>query len=335
MRWCRFPPAVLKPLVGGLKYAVASEGCMPIVDTSDPRYGAYTVTPRRDRDINELAGLINGIALDGRIVAREAIALERWCSQERDGHDRRLFREARGRVLDALSDGFLDEEERADILHYCELLRSPSPYYSVATADMQRLHGLVAGIAADGQVTGEELQALREWMERIESLKGTWPYDEVDSLITHVMSDGRIDQDEHKFLITFCEEFLGSTANLVLETPFEEDLIRHGICAMQPDVSFAGKVFCVTGSSPRASRRQIEETITQLGGSSHPRVVKDLNYLVVAAERTHSWAFSCYGRKVEAAMTLRRAGAPLTIVHETDFWDAVEDHGLRRPTVSV
>ena len=306
---------------------------MTIVDKPDARFGAYTVAPRRDRDINELAGLISGIALDGRIVPREAVALERWCSQERDWHDRRLFQEARDRVLEAISDGFLDEEERADIMHFCERLKSPSPYYSVATGDMQRLHGLIAGIAADGVVTTEELQGLRAWMETVENLKGTWPYDEVDSLITHVMSDGRIDQEEHKFLITFAEEFLHSTTNLVLEAPFEEDLIRHGICATQPEVSFPGKVFCVTGSSPRASRREIEAVIAQLGAKPHPRVVNYLDYLVVSAERTHSWAFSCYGRKVEAAMTLRRAGVPLTIVHESDFWDAAEDHGIRRPTL--
>jgi NAD-dependent DNA ligase len=303
---------------------------MPIVDTSDPRLGAYTVAPRRDRDINELAGLIQGIALDGRIVPREAVALERWCSQDRNW---RLFDEARNRVLEAVSDGFLDEEERADILHFCDRLRSPSPYYSVATADMQRLHGLIAGIAADGVVTAEELDGLREWMETGENLKGTWPYDEVESLIAHVVSDGRIDQEEHKVLITFTEQFLHSSRSLVLESPFEEDLIRHGICAMQPEVSFPGKVFCVTGSSPRASRREIEGVIAQLGGKPHPRVVSDLDYLVIAAERTHSWAFSCYGRKVEAAMSLRRAGAPLTIVHETDFWDAAEDCGVRRPAV--
>lgn len=235
--------------------------------------------------------------------------------------------------MEAVSDGFLDEEERADILHFCERLRSPSPYYSIATSDMQRLHGLMAGIAADGVVTAQELQELREWMETVENLKGTWPYDEVDSLITHVMSDGHIDQEEHKFLITFTEGFLHSTASLLVETPFQEDLIRHGICAMQPEVSFPGKVFCVTGSSPGASRREIETVIAQLGGKPHARVLADLDYLVVAAERTHSWAFSCYGRKVEAAMALRRSGAPLTIVHESDFWDAAEDHGVRRPAL--
>lgn len=303
---------------------------MPIVDSSDPRLAAYTVAPRRDRDINELAGLIHGIALDGRIVPREAIALEQWCAQDRNW---RLFKEVRHVVLDAVSDGFLDEEERADILHFCDLLRNPSPYYSVATADMQRLHGILAGIAADGLVAPEEMRGLQDWMETVENIKGTWPYDEVDSLITHVMRDGHIDPEEHKFVLAFAEGFLRSTANLVLEAPFDADLIRHGICAMQPEVSFRGKVFCVTGTSPRASRREIEAVIAQLGGKPHPRVVNELDYLVVAAERTYSWAFSCYGRKVEAAMKLRRAGVQLTVVHESDFWDAAEDNGVQRPAL--
>jgi len=306
-----------------------------LVVSDDKDYLRYTVAQRRDRDVNELEGLVRGIALDGRIVAQEAESLERWCSRELNWHDGDLFREARDRVREAMSDGILDEEERADILHFCDRLKSPCPFYSVATADMQRLHGLLAGVGADGVINEEELRGLREWMEAVENLKGTWPFDEVDSLVTQVLSDGRIDEEEHRFLVAFTSEFLQSTNGLVLQTPFEEELIRYGICAVQPDVSFTGKVFCVTGSSPRASRRQIEVVVAQLGGKPHPRVVKDLDYLVVAAERNLSWAFSCYGRKVEAAMALRRAGARLAIVHESDFWDAAEDHGVKRPPVNA
>lgn len=296
-----------------------------------PDHLKFAGPQNRDRDLNELEGLIRGIALDGRIVPAEAASLAAWCSRPRDKRVGSLFLEARLRVQEAVSDGVLDEEERADILHFCETLRNPSPFYSVATADMQRLHGLLAGVGADGIVNEEELLGLRNWMEGAENLKGTWPYDEVDSVVTQVLSDGRIDDSEQKFLIAFTQDFLHSTNGLVLESPFEEDLIRHGICAMQPDVSFEGKAFCVTGSSPRASRREIEAVVTQLGGRPHPRVVKDLDYLIVAAERSLSWAFSCYGRKVEAAMALRKSGARLTIVHETDFWDAAADFGFERP----
>jgi hypothetical protein len=179
----------------------------------------YTVRQNRDRDINELEGLIRGIALDGRIVPEETQCLDRWCSRERYWHHGSLFREARARVREAVVDGVLDDEERADILHFCERLRSPNPFYSVATADMQRLHGLLAGVGADGVVNEEELRGLREWIDEAEMLKGTWPYDEVDSLVTSVLADGRIDEEEHRFLVMFTQEFLDATNGLVLESP--------------------------------------------------------------------------------------------------------------------
>jgi hypothetical protein len=234
----------------------------------------------------------------------------------------------RDRVSEAVSDGILDDEERADLLYWCDRLTSPSPFYSVATADMQRLHGILGGVGADGVVSEEELRGLREWMENAENLRGTWPYDEVDSLITHVLSDGRIDAAEHEFLVGFTRGFLGSTDGLAAETtPFAEDAVRRGICAVDPEVTFEGKRFCVTGSSPQSSRRQILGVIEKLGGVVHKSVVKKLDYLIVAADRSLHWAFSCYGRKVEAAMALRRDGAQLVVVHESDFWDAARDHG--------
>jgi NAD-dependent DNA ligase len=190
---------------------------------------------------------------------------------------------------------------------------------------MQRLHGILAGIGADGVVSEVELLGLQDWMEKAEHLKGAWPYDEVESLITHVLSDQRIDEDEHRFLVAFTQDFLRSTNGLILESPYDEDLIRAGVCAAAPDVEFIGKLFCVTGTSPRKSRREMETIIAELGGRPHLRVVSDLDYLVVAAEGNAHWAYSCYGRKVEAAMALRREGARLTIVHETDFWDAVRE----------
>lgn len=304
---------------------------MTIEDAAE--YGKFTGAQNRHRDINELEGLIRGIAMDGRIVPAEVASLERWCSRERNWNDGGLFDEARLRIREAISDQLLDEEERADILYFCDQLKNPSAYYSVATSDMQRLHGLLAGIGADGVVKEVELHGLRDWMEGAEGLKGTWPYDEVDSLITQVLADGRIDEREQRFLVAFTQDFLKSTNSLILETPYDEELVRHGICAMQPEVAFQGKTFCVTGSSPRASRKELEAVIEALGGKAHPRVVRSLDYLVVAAERSLCWAFSCYGRKVEAAVALRKDGARLAIVHESDFWDAAEDCGARRPAM--
>ncbi|HPN82790.1 MAG TPA: NAD-dependent DNA ligase, partial [Spirochaetota bacterium] len=58
-------------------------------------------------------------------------------------------------------------------------------------------------------------------------------------------------------------------------------------------------------------------------GQVQDRVTEETDYLVVGSGGSPYWAFSCYGRKVERAMNLRRDGHPVSIVHESDFWDAL------------
>ena len=52
-----------------------------------------------------------------------------------------------------------------------------------------------------------------------------------------------------------------------------------------------------------------------------------MDYLIVGADGNPCWAFACYGRKIEKAMELRKAGARIALVHESDFHDAVQDRG--------
>ena len=74
-------------------------------------------------------------------------------------------------------------------------------------------------------------------------------------------------------------------------------------------------------------RSEFEMKIAALGGIPHPRVTKDLNYLVIGSCGNPCWAYACYGRKVEMAMRLRREGSRLMIIHENDLWDAMMDAG--------
>lgn len=294
-------------------------------------YERFTGPARLDRDMHILEGIIRGITLDGPLNSKEASALLEWCSDHDAVIDRHPFDELIPKIRAAFKEGVLDEEEREDLLWLCRQVRTPNVYYSVATADMQRLQGLLVGIAADAVITEGELHGIGSWLESVQHLRGTWPYDEIDALITGVLADGKIDAEEHRFLLHFCREFLDAMPSLLLEAPFNEEFVRFGICAATPEIVFRERRFCFTGYSPGAERKHLEGVVTQLGGTPHPRVTKDLDYLVVGAEGNRCWAFSCYGRKVEAAMGLRKTGGRITIVHENDFWDAAEDSGVSRP----
>lgn len=137
--------------------------------------------------------------------------------------------------------------------------------------------------------------------------------------------DGKIDECEQKFLLDFCREFLRKSPNLLIESEIDENLIRHGVCSMCPDIQFTDRMFCFTGRSRNASRKVFADMVVRLGGQFSLRINNMVNYLVIGGEGNKAWAFSCYGRKVEQAVNLRKEGIPIQIVHEFDFWDAVEE----------
>lgn len=290
-------------------------------------YFAYTTHSRLDRSINSLLGVLEGIAIDGVINDRERSYLEAWIQDHAEVAQAHPFNELMPLLVGAISDGRLDQEERADLHWLCDRLRSRE-FYDQTTGDLQRLQGVLGGVSSDGRIEVEELRQLREWLDAHEHLRRCWPYDEVSALITGVLADGRIDPAEHELLLAFFSEFTGQSAGheggegltLVKPTVF-------GLCASCPEIEFAGMRFSFTGESTRFTREQLIETVTRLGGTVVSGVSGKVDCLIVGADGNPCWAFACYGRKIEKAMELRKAGARIALVHESDFHDAVEDRG--------
>ncbi len=280
---------------------------------------------RLDKAINSLLGIVEGISIDGTITQDELSFLRMWLSENQWLRERHPYSELIP-VLDlACGEGVLTQDECEDIRFVCESLRSEQ-YYNMVTGDMQRLHGLLAGIIADGVVTEEELRGLQCWISEHEHLKTLWPYDELDSVVSAVLKDGVIDDGEQTMLREFFSEFVALLDDRTITAPLMlEGSTLVGVCAMCPEVTFEGKTFCFTGASSKLTRTGFQKLVESLGGSHAKVPTKSTHYLVVGADGNPAWAFSCYGRKVEAAVKLRKQGVQLVIIHENDFHDAVAD----------
>lgn len=293
--------------------------------TDHREYFKFTSRSRLDKAVNSLIGLVEGISIDGSINADEVGFLRLWLQENTDLCNRHPFTELMPVVEEAVSDGILTDDERQDILWLCEKLRS-TEFFDAITADIQRLHALIAGIMADGVITEAELRGLSEWLAEHDQLKTCWPYDEVDSLVTAVLADGRIDISEHKLLQSFFSEFIAVLDNCTIVNPkIAEGASLIGLCAVCPDISFEGSKFCFTGASAKYSRVEFTSLVKRLGGVVVNSVSAGLNYLIIGAEGNPCWTYACYGRKVEKAVELRKQGARIILVHEHDFHDAVAD----------
>lgn len=291
------------------------------------KYVKFTTRAQLEKSVNSLLGIIEGISIDGAINAAELGFMRLWLSEHAELQDRHPFNELIPVVQAAMEDGVLSQEEREDVIWLCERLRS-TEYYNKTTADLQRLHAILGGIVADGSISEEELYGLSSWLDDHEHLRTCWPYDEIGSLVTTVLADKRIDEQEQRMLKEFFSEFIAVLDGRTIVSPsISEGTSIVGLCAVCPEIEFNGSRFCFTGASTRYTRSQLAETVSRLGGEVAPSISAKVSYLVIGSEGNPCWAYACYGRKVEKAVELRKAGVRLLIVHENDFHDAVADHG--------
>jgi hypothetical protein len=291
----------------------------------DQAYRRFLGKAEFEKTFNTLIGLIEGIVIDAEINETEMGFLQAWLDDQRARAHKHPFNEIVPVLDQAIVDGVLSSGGKEDILWLCKRLTA-SEYLHAAAADMQRLHALVAAIGSDGQVSVDELRGLADWLQEHDQLKTCWPYDEIQSLAFGVLADGRIDPAEHAMLVSFFGEFIAVLDSEAVASPqFREGATVVGLCAVGPEVRFAGSVFCLAGTSHKFSRKEFEGLIAGLGGIAVDAVSRKVHYLVIGAEGNPCWAYACYGRKVERAVELRKEGHVIVMVHENDLHDAIAE----------
>ena len=292
-------------------------------------YRAFTTPAELHKAVNTLRGIVAGINSDAAVGNAEIQELTHWCQLHGHLRDRHPFSEIIPVVEKACEDGVITDEESKDILWLCNNFADSNSYYDSITSSIQFLAGLVHGIMADGTLSDSEIATLKSWLNANTFLAGTYPFDEINSLLYAVLEDKVITLDEREQLMAFFGNLIDFKDSFNLtEVDFkalQEKYSIAGICAVCPEIAFKDKVFCFTGESYRAKRHVMAEAVRALGGTARGNVSAKTDYLIVGNAGNPCWVYACYGRKIEEAMQLRKAGEKIVIVNETDFWDAIED----------
>ena len=301
---------------------------------SDPahEYRTFTKPAELHKAINTLRGIVAGISSSGGVSADEKQEMVHWCSLHEHLRDRHPFSELLPAIERSMQDGFIDETEQSDILWLCNNFIDEAKYYDVITSSIQFLGGLVHGIMGDGKLADSEIKMLQLWLKSNDFLQGTYPFDELSSLIHTILEDEFISEEERNSLLAFMSNLVEFKDSYNLSEPnfaaLREKYSIGGICARNPVIKFEKRNFCFTGESYRATRAEMKNEIEKMGGTFKSSVSKSTDYLVVGNAGNPCWAYSCYGRKIEEAMALRKAGSKVQIVNEVDFWDALWDNNL-------
>lgn len=293
--------------------------------------GSFKFSKRADIDkaLTTMQGILRGINADQQINQQEVKEFLLWFDMNGYLLDQDPFREIKEHIEFYLADGQLTSEEIEDVCWKCEQL--PIHYYQEITRRSQELMGVMHGLIADGRLRDQEIIGFRNWMHNNFELAGNWPYDELYNFLTRILEDGWVSEAERLEFKAFLQQFVilyDVDMDSQVRTEVQGVAIDNNLCAIDPKITFFDRVFCFTGISSRAPRSEIINVIKQYGGNYSDFISKKINYLVVGDSGNRNWAYSCFGRKVEKVMRYRQEGCPIIIVHEYDFWDAVEDGAI-------
>lgn len=280
-----------------------------------------------DKALFTIKGILNGIALDGIITSKEITELYTWCETHKDLVYKNPFKEFINTIQSLTLNGSIDREAIEDLIWLSQKYDGSFNYYDAITSDLQLLQGICHGIIADGEINDEEIYALDKWLDENEHLSNYYPYDEIRTLVLTIVSDKKIDEHERNLLIAYFSQFSN------IQTPSTKLAIKeqtgdvkiNAICTSNPNIDFDGRIFCITGTLNRCSRSDMERKIKDLGGHYSNTISTKTDYLIVGVNGSAAWAYSCYGRKVENALSLRKSGHTIQIIHEYDFCDVLDD----------
>ncbi len=288
----------------------------------------FTSRSEADKAIHSLKGILLGINFDEIINDKEILELNNWCSKHQDLINRNPFREFMTLIKQSIQDSSLRKDTLEDLYWLCQKYESDSYYYQVTTNDIQTLQGICHGIIADGVIKDIEIYRLNKWLEDNQHMTSYYPYDEIRCLVMSVLSDGKIDDEERTRLLAYFNEYSNIATETILHEIEEKIASTNiaGICTVDPQVEFCNKTFCFTGVAKSGTRDDLIKIVTNYGGIYNDNVIKSTDYLIVGDNGNPCWAFACYGRKVEKAISMRKKGSRISIIHEFDFWDFVEDY---------
>ncbi|MGM5469871.1 BRCT domain-containing protein [Flavobacteriaceae bacterium LMO-SS05] len=296
-------------------------------ELSQKELNIVTSKARADKAISSLKGILIGINSDNEVSKEEVNELRKWASNHRDLINRNPFKEFMTIIEETVSNNIPGTETIEDLFWLCQKYDNDNFYYNGVTSDLQILQGICHGILADGIIDEKEIYDLQKWLNANTHLSTYYPYDEIRSLILSIVSDRKVEEEEKLVLKAYLNQFVN------LENKNIEEQINHetidinisGYCTSDPEIELDGKTFCITGVLKSGNRASLEKTISDLGGIPTKTLTKKTDYLIVGDNGNPAWAFACYGRKVEKALELRKNGHKISLIHEFDFIDLIEE----------
>ncbi len=186
---------------------------------------------------------------------------------------------------------------------------------NIQDRQVDTLIGLSKGLMADGKVDQAEAEYLLSWLIQNKDSSSNPVIENLFEKLEVMLEDGVLDSEESNELKNILKSIAGENSEI-------GELSKTATLPVNdplPPINFTDSTFLFTGTCAFGTRKQCQNAIEQLGGVNAKSVTKSLNYLVLGTYVTDSWAHESFGRKIEKAIAYRDNGTPLIIVTE-EHW---------------
>jgi len=180
----------------------------------------------------------------------------------------------------------------------------------------EALWGICSGIMADKKLSDEEIRFLDQWLRDNKEIAAAWPGDVVYARVQEVLADGVITEDERNHLK---ETLTGLIDGTLRDTPARPEMPTAEPVEKTVAIEIPGRSFCFTGTFLFGTQAACERAVSRRGGTPLPEVQPELDYLVVGAMASESWADMDFARNVQQAIDYQKQGSDIAIIGE-EIW---------------
>ena len=280
---------------------------------SQPLTQAFSFSKEKERAMSGLKGILSGIVADKKLNEKEFLFLDAWLkSQQYLAEDTDVVKILK-LVGDILEDGQISPQELTNMESSIESIVSSRESANTGVSQVDELVGFLTGVASDGVLNDQEVDALSEWLDNNESVKETWPASVIVNRLNNVLEDGIITEEERQDLLQTVNQVTGNAAE-------NDDISYESSTEVWEDeidsLDIAGKTFCLTGEFVSGDRETVDTMLRLRGAETSPNVNKNVDYLVIGTLASRDWLYTSHGRKIEKALLLKREGVNVTVITE-------------------
>lgn len=290
------------------------------MELSEQLLERYMETAINDKEVNIFLGFIEGLILDDSINSDEIASLQHWMTNKAEiycNHPFDFIVKSMSQLLD--SNGDFIAENKSKFLQVLQIFLSKK-FYKRNTCDIQRLHGLLAGIVCDRTISPDELKALNQWLKDHDYLEEDIFFQEIYTTLRPVRTKSELNDHDVSSIFKQIQKYVHVENHGTLRTQLDSN---DNPDFYKGELTIDQALYCFTGTSSRFKKKDWKNLVENNGAQFTDDMTTSVHYLVICNKGNKAWAHVSYGRKFEQAKKWQNQGHNIKIITEDDFVKAI------------